>query len=246
MKTGTYRWDAGGTSYEFALVAVTGTHGDPFEFGAEIPPRRMNVGGFAISRTTVTEALWAHIMGDDPRHSKRPSPLYPVDDVSWDELTAPDGFLDRLNASAVHRHLADPGERFRLPTEVEWEYAARGGPHWRDDYQFSGSNDIGLVAWYDRRNGDHPHPVGLKLPNQLGLYDMSGNMWEWCEDGYTTDVSRIPADGTAYDGPSDERVLRGGCFHNWAIHCTVSKRYAIAPDFHDGCISIRLVLGQSS
>ena len=242
MKTGTYRWNAGGSSYEFELAAVAGTHGEPFEFGVDVPGRRVNVNDFAIGRTTVTEAFWAHIMGDDPRHAKRPSPRYPVDDVSWDELTGPVGFLERFNASAVHAQLAHPDERFRLPTETEWEYAARGGPHWRDGYRFSGSDDADLVAWHDRRNGDHPHPAALKLPNQLGLYDMSGNMWEWCQDAYTPDVTLILPDGSAYTGRSDERVLRGGCFHNWAIHCTVSKRYSIAPDFHDGCISVRVVL----
>ena len=73
---------------------------------------------------------------------------------------------------------------------------------------------------------------------------MSGNVWEWCQDDYTPDDTRIPLDGTAYVGAPDERVLRGGCYNNWAIHCTVSKRYNIAPDFHDGCIGLRVVLGQ--
>jgi formylglycine-generating enzyme len=131
---------------------------------------------------------------------------------------------------------------FRLPTETEWEYAARGGPHWRDGFRFSGSDDIDAVAWYDRRHGDHTQPVGQKAANRLGLYDMSGNVWEWCQDVYTPDIQRIPRDGTACVEPGNERVLRGGCFHNWAIHCTVSKRYEIAHDFHDGCIGFRLAI----
>ncbi|MBI3468324.1 MAG: SUMF1/EgtB/PvdO family nonheme iron enzyme [Planctomycetes bacterium] len=169
----------------------------------------------------------------------------PVENVSWDEITRPAGFLDLINAGPVRTEMlaqvpATAGV-FRLPTEAEWEYAARGGPRWRDLFRFSGSSDVDVVAWHDRRHGDHTQPVALKAPNQLGLYDMSGNVWEWCQDVFTSDVSRIPADGTACAGEGDDRVLRGGCFHNWAIHCTVSKRYEIGRGCHDGCIGFRLV-----
>lgn len=167
-----------------------------------------------------------------------------MENISWDGLTQPDGFLDRINDSPIMtavRAQLGPDARLRLPSETEWEYAARGGPHWPDGYRFSGSNDIEAVAWYDRRHGDHTQPVARKAPNQLGLYDMSGNVWEWCQDTFTPDVSAVPADGTPFTGPGPDRVLRGGCFHNWTEHCTVSKRYAIASDFHDGCIGLRLV-----
>jgi formylglycine-generating enzyme required for sulfatase activity len=155
--------------------------------------------------------------------------------------------LQRLNESSAADTLCEKAEgplEFRLPTETEWEYAARGGPHWRDAYRYSGSNDIDAVAWYNRRHGDHTQPVAQKAPNQLGLYDMSGNVWEWCQDTYTRDVNLIPRDGKPYSGTGDERVLRGGCFHNWAAHCTVSKRYEIASSFHDGCIGLRVVLAE--
>jgi sulfatase modifying factor 1 len=155
------------------------------------------------------------------------------------------GFLGRLNdgqvCAAILAKLASRSGVFRLPSETEWEYAARGGPHWTDGFRFSGSNDIDAVAWYDRRHGDHTQPVGRKAPNQLGIYDMSGNVWEWCQDVFTREIERIPQDGTPVVGPGDERVLRGGCFHNWAVHCTVSKRYEIAHDYHDGCVGFRLV-----
>jgi formylglycine-generating enzyme required for sulfatase activity len=176
--------------------------------------------------------------------------MLPLENVSWDDITQAGGFLDRINASEVRRQicaqLSAADLVFRLPSEAEWEYAARGGPHWRDGFRFSGSNDIDKVAWYDRRHGDHTQEVARKAPNQLGIYDMSGNVWEWCYDTYTDDVGRIPADGSAYVGEGNERVLRGGCFHNWAIHCTVSKRYQIDRDSHDGCIGFRLALCAAS
>ena len=174
----------------------------------------------------------------------------PVENVSWDAITQTGGFLDLINESRLRQEmlaqLPAGGRVFRLPSETEWEYAARGGPHWGDGFRFSGSNDIDAVAWYDRRHGDHTQPVAQKAPNQLGLYDMSGNVWEWCQDLFTSNVAAIPRDGTPLVGPGDERVLRGGCFHNWAIHCSVSKRYQIERQYHDGCIGFRLVLSISN
>jgi sulfatase modifying factor 1 len=243
MKDTTYRWNADGRVRVFEMAPVRGTHGVPYDFGETGAVRRVNIRDFAIGQYPVTGALWEHVMGADTNTSARGGAGLPLENVSWNDITRPGGFLDRLNASEVRTRLAGPGECFRLPTETEWEYAVRGGSHWRDGFQFSGSNDADLVAWYGRRHGDHTQPVGLKLPNQLGLFDMSGNVWEWCQDDYTPDVTSIPADGTAFAGAADERVLRGGCFNNWAIHCTVSKRYSIAPDFHDGCIGFRVVLG---
>ncbi|MBM3763747.1 MAG: formylglycine-generating enzyme family protein [Acidobacteria bacterium] len=185
--------------------------------------------GFSIATTPVTQALWLHVMGPPNPAINQTSPEHPLENVSWDSLHARGGFLERINAAPI-REALDPSMRFRLPTEAEWDYAARGGTHSSDGFIYSGSNDIGAVAWYDRKHGDHTQPVKLKAPNQLGIYDMCGNVWEWCEDLYTG------------NGSEKERVLRGGCFHNWAVHCTVSKRYAIDSDAHDGCIGFRLVL----
>jgi formylglycine-generating enzyme required for sulfatase activity len=155
--------------------------------------------------------------------------------------------LARLTRSEIGKNLLTQAglanSEFRFPSETEWEYAARGGPQWRDGFQFSGGNDIELLAWHDRKAGDHTQDVAQKAPNQLGLFDMSGNVWEWCQDMYTADVSAIPRDGSPRQGDAPERVLRGGCFHNWAIHCTVSKRYQIERQFHDGCIGFRPVFG---
>ncbi|MFO0911954.1 MAG: SUMF1/EgtB/PvdO family nonheme iron enzyme [Pirellulales bacterium] len=237
-------WTVEGGTASLELALVLGRQRHPFDFGAPPATRPMFVNDFLIGSTTVTESLWASIMRDQGQPEVRPSSNLPVVDVSWDEIVRPGGFLDRLNNSSsrgqVEAALGHPSGHFRLPTEVEWEYAARGGRDWSDGYQFSGSDDIDSVAWYDRKHGDHRQPVALKQPNQLGLFDMSGNVWEWCQDVYTPDVSLIPTDGTAYTGPGDERVLRGGCFHNGKIHCTVSKRYEIGSQYHDECIGMRL------
>jgi formylglycine-generating enzyme len=241
-----YRWNDGQTDRRFDLVRVEGTHGDPYDFGKDEGNgvRSVEIGDFFIAAVPVTQAFWTHIMGDNP--SVRSGDELPLENVSWDEITRSGGFFDRLNEGAIRSSLANQAslERaiFRLPSETEWEYAARGGPHWRDGFRLSGSNDADLVAWYGRKHGDHTMEVATKVPNQIGIFDMSGNVWEWCQDAFIRGTSHIPTDGTHVPSGSDDRVLRGGCFHNGAEHCTVSKRYEIDRKFHDGCIGFRPVL----
>jgi formylglycine-generating enzyme len=220
------------------LVFVEGTHGDPFFFGEGAAARPIEIADFYVARVPVTNALWTRVMNETRRCSKNGNEHTPVEYVSWDDIAGPDGFLVRLNRIR--------SARFRLLTETEWEYVARGGRHWRDRFRYAGSNDIDEVAWYDRNSRRHIHPVAQKAPNQLGVYDMSGNVWEWCQDSFTRDTSQIPPDGAAFSGSADERVVRGGCFNNWAMHCTVSKRYEIARDCGDESIGLRLAVSAFS
>lgn len=232
-------------NYVFPLVFIKGTNAKPFLFAAENDAQEINVKDFFISKFTVTQILYEHIMGFNPADNKGRN--IPVECVSYDDIVMKNGFLEKLNSSTIKEEMSKKFEntsslQFRLPSETEWEYAAKGGIHWSDGFIFSGSNNIDEVGWYKYNSLDRSEPVGQKKPNQLGIYDMSGNVWEWCSDYFHSDTSKIPKDGSPCLDTSADRVLRGGCFHNWAIHCTATKRYAIIPEHKDPCISFRLVL----
>lgn len=164
----------------------------------EKPVHRVRVRRFALSKYEVTQALWEVVMGENPSRFENCA-LCPVENVSWEDIQT---FLKKLNSLT--------GERYRLPTEAEWEYAARGGQQSRG-YQYAGSNEPDSVAWYRKNSGDRLHPVGEKQPNELGLYDMSGNVLEWVEDCWNESYSGAPSDGRAWQsGDCALRVLRGG------------------------------------
>jgi len=240
--------------YAFPMVWVRGSGETGYLFGDK-EKQNVQVRDFFISQYPVTQKLWEYITGNNPSHFHGQD--RPVECVSFNDITQKGGFLEKLKFSAGSRYELNSAVIFRLPSETEWEYSARGGTHWADGFQFSGSNDLNSVGWYDRNSGKYndpeilsklknqekgteTHDVGQKSPNQLGIFDMCGNVWEWCQDFFQTDIKKIPKDGTPYAEESSERVLRGGCHHNWAFHCTTSKRYEIAPDAKDECIGFRI------
>lgn len=231
-------------NYTFPFVFVQGTGEHQFLFGLENDLLRIRIKDFFISKFLVTQVFWRYIMGNDPSCSV--NDIKPVENVSYNDLVGEQGFFQKINeklGEQVSQQLEEPHlVKFRLATETEWEYAARGGIYWGDYFIYSGSDNIDEVGWYRRIGGDESKVVGLKKPNQLGLYDMSGNLWEWCLDYYHEDTTKIPRDGSPCLEESTEQVLRGGCFHNYGMHCTVMKRYQINPEYKDGCIGFRVAL----
>lgn len=240
--------------YSFPMVFVKGTGDNAYLFGDDLK-LNIRINDFLISKYLATQRLWEYVMKINPAAAKGSNK--PAETVSFDDITSDNGFLEKLKELDETKETIPAGLFFRLPSETEWEYAARGGVHWKDGFHFSGSNDINTVGWYENNagkitdpailrqlknteKGTETHEVGLKIPNQLGIHDMSGNVWEWCQDYFQRDAYKIPLDGTPCQIESPERVLRGGCHHNWAIHCTVYKRYEIAPNFADGCIGFRI------
>lgn len=164
-------------------------------------------------------------MGSNPSDSKGDN--LPVERVSWDDCQV---FIQKLNQLT--------GKQFRLPTEAEWEYAARGGRKSRG-YKYAGGNDIDLVAWYDGNSGNETHAVATKQANELGVYDMSGNVWEWCSDRYGDYQSSSQSDPQGPSSGSD-RVNRGGSYYLSAGFCRVSYRYDDAPGFRSFDLGLRL------
>ena len=184
---------------------------------------------YYIGKYEVTQALWQAVMGSNPSYFKGDN--LPVEQVSWNDCQE---FLSKLNRIT--------GKTFRLPTEAEWEYAARGGKKSRG-CQYSGSNNLSDVAWYWDNSGSKTHAVGSKQSNELGIYDMSGNVWEWCQDWhgrYSKSSQTNPTGATSGSG----RVSRGGCWIGDAGLCRSSYRSDDAPDDRNSDFGFRLVLSE--
>lgn len=201
--------------------------------GGEIekPVHKVSLNYFYLGKTEVTQEQWRAVMGSDPpKLNFKGCDQCPVESVSWNDVQK---FIKKLNAKT--------GENYRLPTEAEWEYAARGGEN--QSYTYAGSNTWDEVGWFYENSGNKTHPVGQKKANNFRLYDMSGNVWEWCQDWadyYTKSPSNNP------QGPStgSYRVRRGGSYRSTETVARVAYRDNYDPDFRLYSMGFRLARGQ--
>ena len=223
---------SGKKSFEPEMIFV---EGGTFQMGSssgesdQKPVHTVTLSAFNIGKYEVTQAQWRAIMGNNPSNFSGCDEC-PVEKVSWNEVQ---DFIRKLNVKT--------GKNYRLPTEAEWEYAAKGGKSSKG-YTFSGSNDLNSVAWNADNSGGKTHAVGGKQSNEIGIYDMTGNVWEWCSDWYGNYI------GDAQTNPKGAssgqlRVLRGGCWHYNAEYCHSAHRSAINPDL--GFINYGVRLGLS-
>ena len=235
---------------EFKMVKVQGS---TFQMGAtseqgsdvwrdEKPVHSVTLSDYYIGQTQVTQELWQVVMGNNPSEFRGDNQRS-VENVSWNDCQE---FIEKLNRLT--------GKNFRLPTEAEWEFAARGGNK-RNDYKYSGSNKVNDVAWYKSNSstnsvmwsfltgdrGGRTHPVAQKQSNELGLYDMSGNVYEWCQDWYG-DYSNNPQTNPTGSSTGSYRVLRGGSWSNRARGVRVSYRDSNSPDIRYSLNGLRLAL----
>ena len=217
-------------------MGATSEMSEPWD--EEKPTHEVTLSTYYIGETEVTQALWKAVMGNTVRNQRDKAdssyPLYgegdnyPMYYVSWDDCQ---DFINKLNTLT--------NKEFRLPTEAEWEFAARGGNK-SNHTQYSGSKNIGDVAWYDGNSGYTTHPVKTKQANELGIYDMSGNVWEWCQD-YYGNYSSAAEDNPKGPKSGSFRVFRGGSWCIIARSCRSSNRGSITPGYRSYYLGLRLV-----
>lgn len=226
---------------------MVGVQGGTFTMGAtpeqgdeaqdwEKPAHQVTVPSYSIGQTEVTQELWQAVMGSNPSNFTE-NLQRPVEHVTWNDCQ---NFINALNQLT--------GKTFRLPTEAEWEFAARGG-NMSQGYMYAGSNELDEVAWfYDNSylvGSSDPnyatHAVATKAPNELGLYDMSGNVFEWCQDWYASYSSEAQTNPTGPDSGT-VRVYRGGAWNVVARGCRVSIRTDIIPTSPINHLGLRLAL----
>ena len=221
----------GKKSFEPEMIFV---EGGTFQMGSdsgepdERPVHAVTLSSFNIGKYEVTQAQWKTLMGSTRSYFKDCDDC-PVEYVSWDDVQ---GFIRKLNVQT--------GKNYRLPTEAEWEYAAKGGKYSKG-YTYSGSNDLNAVAWYADNSGSKTHIVGGKQANELGIYDMTGNVWEWCYDlyGNYNNLSQTDPYGSSTGW---WRVHRGGAWIFGPNDCRSESRHSINANFGDEVRGFRLVL----
>ncbi|KAA0894944.1 formylglycine-generating enzyme family protein [Oryzomonas rubra] len=203
--------------------------GDTFGDGAsnEKPPHDVCVSDFSMAKQETTQNQWKVVMGNNPSFFKSCGDDCPTENVSWNDVQE---FISKLNKLS--------GKEYRLPTEAEWEYACRSGGK---SEKFCGGNDVEAVAWYFSTSGDRTQRVARKRPNGLGIYDMSGNVWEWVSDWYDEKFSSIKDNP---QGPStgSNRVIRGGGWFMLPKNVRASVRSSLEPEVHTYDVGFRLVI----
>jgi sulfatase modifying factor 1 len=228
-------------NHSFTMLPVQGgrflmgsPEDDPEGINIKHPQHEVKISDFLIGQFPVTQALWkAYMKGKNPSNFQGDE--HPVEQVSWDDITQQ--FLPELRKIT--------GLQYRLPTEAEWEYAARGGKYYDEDYKYTGSDRLKDVGWFSENSDGGTRPIGQKYANQLGIYDMSGNIWEWCEDDWHDNYDQAPNDGRAWvDSPKRgaNRVLRGGSWGDDEQGCRTSTRSGWQPDVRLDDIGFRLAL----
>jgi formylglycine-generating enzyme required for sulfatase activity len=222
---------AAGVKMEFVLIRP-----GSFQMGSakssnteEKPIHKVTISKpFYMGKYEVTQEQWQAVMGSNPSNFK--GPKNPVEMVSWNDCQE---FLKKINAKF-------PGMGFRLPSEAEWEYACRAGSTTEYCYG-NGERGLGDYAWYDSNSSRTTHPVGEKKPNAWGLYDMHGNVWEWCQDGYRDSYNGAPTDGSAWESLGSRlRVLRGGDWRSNPRRCRSATRNVNTPGVRAVDIGFRL------
>lgn len=195
----------------------------------EKPAHKVTLKDFYMAKYPVTQKEWEAMMSYNPDFKNCPD--CPVENITWNEAKQ---FVEKLAMLS--------GKSYRLPTEAEWEYAAKGGSNSKG-YVYAGSNNIDLVAWYRNNSAKNTHPVGKLAPNELGLYDMTGNVWQWCSDWFDGEyyIHSPERNPLGPDGTSDNyRVVRGGSWWYEAPHCRIVNRDRYPTDAKDDDVGFRL------
>ena len=204
--------------------------GSPNDNMGAKPVHRVTIkNGFYMGKYEVTQAQWQAVMGNNPSRFKTCGSNCPVDSVSWNDAQ---NFIKKLNETT-------DGFEYRLPSEAEWEYACRAGT--RGDYYAA---DLNSIAWYVANSDKKTHPVGGKNPNAFGLYDMSGNVWEWCQDWYHGNYQGAPSDGSAWLGGAKRQypVVRGGSWYDLPLYLgTAYRHFHLQTDDRSSVFGVRVV-----